>query len=591
MDEGKFVADFIASNLVKILALGKEALGTVDEIVQIKLKTAYTTYLTRTREKYSKSKSFFIRNQSVDLYSYYVPTGITCDSVTLNKPSFKNCLEHSNRIVITGTGGSGKTVLMKHLFLDCISDKRYTPVLIELRDLNSEQQTLDNFVSKTLETYGFDISGDYVKRAKKLGHFCFFLDGYDEVNHKQRKKLIKQIDTLSNKFSACPIFISSRPDDVFSGIDQFSIFNVMPLNLQTAINLIEKLPFDHMIKTKFIADLSDGLFEKHESFLSNPLLLSIMLLTYGENAEIPSKLSIFYNQAYEALFQRHDANKGGYSRNRLTNLDIQDFSRVFSLFSLQTYEKRLFKLPRTECLKYIEKSRDNLHKQFDADDYLQDLLSAACLLLEDGLEIAFSHRTFQEYFVALHISSAQPEIQKKLIDRYWKNMTSDNVMYLLSELNPELIESVLLVPKLEALFNEIGVKKKVGITHAAKYMKISFRTLNIEKDKLTASFSDNSPSIASVVGLAIYLCKTYELPDDDYFEKNNDEMFLKYGNEKGKVRFETSSLSYKSPVMADTLNSEGAFSISYLQAAFKAYKQLKLKHDNRSENLDELLGI
>ncbi len=418
MDEGKFVADFVAHNIGKIFEIGKKVYGTLDEVVQINLRTAYTDYLTKTREKYSKSKSFFIRNQSVDLYSYYVPIGIACGNKKIPTPSFDNCIEFSNRIVITGTGGSGKTVLIKHLFLDCIRDKRYTPVLIELRDLNTQAQSLNKFIINTLDTYGFNISGDYVNKAKKAGHFCFFLDGYDEVNHSLRKNLIKQIGSLSNKHPNCPIIISSRPDDVFNGIDQFSIFNALPLNLDAAKNLINKLPFDEVVKAKFTTDLTGGMFEKHESFLSNPLLLSIMLLTYGENAEIPSKLSIFYNQAYEALFQRHDANKGGYSRNRLTELDIQDFSRVFALFSLQTYEKRLFKMPRIDCLNYIEKSRDNLHKKFNIEDYLSDLLSAACLLLEDGLEIAFSHRSFQEYFVALHISTAQPEIQNKLINRY-----------------------------------------------------------------------------------------------------------------------------------------------------------------------------
>lgn len=137
MDEGKFVADFIAKNIENILSIAKNVYTSVDEKVKISLKKAYTNYLLNTRKKYSKSKSFFIRNQSVDLYSYYIPTGIRCDKQENLLPSFKNCLEYSNRIVITGTGGSGKTVLIKHLFLDCIKDKRFAPILIELRDLNN----------------------------------------------------------------------------------------------------------------------------------------------------------------------------------------------------------------------------------------------------------------------------------------------------------------------------------------------------------------------------------------------------------------------------------------------------------------------
>ena len=85
-------------------------------------------------------------------------------------------------------------------------------------------------------------------------------------------------------------------------------------------------------------------------------------------------------------------------------------------------------------------------------------------MIEDGLEIAFSHRSFQEYFVACQISNSSPEIQNKLVERYWQNLYTDNVIYLLWEIDPELIERVLIVPKLEKLFKDIGVKKKVGIS-------------------------------------------------------------------------------------------------------------------------------
>lgn len=590
MEEGKIAADFIAGNLEKIWRLGKKTFGSIDETIQIKLKTAYSTYLENTREKYSKSKSFFIRNQAVDLYEYYIPTGIYSGTHEIPTPKFKPCLDLSNRIVVTGTGGSGKSVLIRHLFLDCMSQNEYIPILIELRDLNSGKLSLDEYIIETLDLHGFNISGNYVEKAKKEGHFCFFLDGYDEVDHSLRKNLIKQILKLSEKFKDCPIFISSRPDDTFNGIDSFSIFRMQALDLESASNLIRKLPFDQEIKYKFIDALSSGLFEKHESFLSNPLLLSIMLLTYGENAEIPSKLSIFYNQAYEALFQRHDANKGGYSRSRKSELDIQDFSRVFSLFALQTYDRRIFKMPRAHCLQYIEKAKGALKKEFKPDDYLSDLLSAACLLIEDGLEIAFSHRSFQEYFVALHISSAPPEIQEKLINRYWKNMTSDNVINLLAEINPDLVSRILVTPKLEEIFSEIGVRDKIGITHATKYLQRAYETITLDNENLYATSHGAEANISAIIHLAVEMCSTYTFPGDDYFDTHHQLLLERHGK-NDEVKLKTKNITYKTPLIAEILNSRGAFSISYLQAAYDAYKILKNKNESAIDDLDKLLGI
>ena len=591
LEEGKFAAEFLATNFEKILKLAKSAYDKLDEKLEVALKTAYVDYLKSVGDKYTKSKSFFIRNQAVNLYSYYVPTGIKCGQIIIKSPSYESVLKENNHLVITGTGGSGKTVLMKHLFLDCIKCKKHVPILIELRDLNSEKLRLSEAIENTLDSHGYKVSGQYITRAQKSGHFAFFFDGFDEIDHASRKRVIAEIKKIAIKYPSCPILISSRPDDVFQGIEDFDIYNILPLDLNAATSLITKLPFDEVVKSKFVKDLGDGLFERHQSFLSNPLLLSIMLLTYSENAEIPSKLSLFYNQAYEALFQRHDAYKGGYSRDRLTDLDIQDFSRVFSLFALQTYEKRIFKMPRTACLGYIEKSRDMLGEKFSADDFLVDLLSAACLMLEDGLDIAYSHRSFQEYFVAMHISMASPDVQEKLIDRYWHNMSSDRVMFLLLEMNPELVERVLLVPKLQEFFSEIGVKRVVGVTHTAKYLKKIYKTINVERDTISATLHSGSESLSRLMHLAISYCDTYEFPSKEYFGQHIRMMFDKYGKADERVEYETDQLTYRSPVLSETINSKGAFSVDYLSAAFVAYKTLRSRHENRVQSLDDLLDI
>lgn len=591
MNEAQFAADFLIKNFEKILAIGAKVYGKADEILQVALKTAYTNYLVATQKKYSRSRSFFIRHEPTDLYSYYVPTGIKCEAKCLPTPTFRDLVTVSKKIAVIGSGGSGKSVLMKHLFLDCIKDGIYAPILIELRDLNSEGKTLDDLVLQALDEFGFDVSGDYVKRAKQAGHFCYILDGIDEISPDRKQKVIREIKNLSRRFSDCPIIISSRPEDSLYGMEDFTVFSMMPLELDSAITLVVKLPFDANVKAKFIGRLETGLFEQHKSFLSNPLLLSIMLLTYSENAEIPTKLSVFYNQAYEALFQRHDAYKGGFSRSRMTQLDIQDFARIFSLFALQTYEKRLFRMPRTLCLEFIAKSRDALAMNFKPDDYLSDLISAACLMVEDGLEIAFSHRSFQEYFVARHISQALPDVQAKLIDRYWPNMRDDNVVALLLEINPDLVERDLLVPKLEALFRDIGVKRAIGITHAARFFKAIYSELSIDDEHVRATFHRHHADSSDVMRMAIKHCGTYAPPSERYFKEFRTEYQSKHGKSGEVISFPLKELSVRSPVLRDLFHGRGTFSIEYLRAGFRAFRQIKSKHANTIQNLDSLLGI
>ena len=387
-----------------------------------------------------------------------MPIGLSGWRIDIDEPDFRKCIDQSKFFALKGSGGCGKSILMKHLFITCLSDSRYVPILVELRDLNDKINSLEDLILEILDKFDFDIKKDYYIKAKEHGHFCFLLDGYDEVISSKRPDLIADIKTLADKYPKCPIVISSRPDDIFDGLNQFSIYNLKPLSKESRINLIDKLPYDEKIKINFINEIKSNINDKHESFLSNPLLISIMLLTYGEYTEIPHKSSIFYELAYEVLFQRHDGNKGGFSRERKTDLDIKEFAKVFSIFSLQTYDGRRFKFTKIQCLEYLENCREILEYNFVTENYLDDAKVAACLLLEDSIEISYTHRSFQEYFVAKFICEASTELQLDLLSRYWKRIRSDNVIGILYEMNNEVIEKNLFIPQFEELFRVLRLK-------------------------------------------------------------------------------------------------------------------------------------
>jgi len=373
-------------------------------------------------------------------------------------------------------------------------------------------------------------------------------------------------------------------------MEDFGVFSIMPLTLDLALELVEKLDFDNEIKNKFSRELQNSLFETHESFLSNPLLLSIMLLTYRENAKIPTKLSVFYNQAFEALFTRHDSYKGGYSRDFLTKLDILDFSRAFSLFCLQTYEKREFKASRTEFLSYISKAQKSSGLTFDPESFLTDCLNAVCLLMEDGLEVTFSHRSFQEYFVATHISQAAPDVQHTLIERYRVRMRSDLVIELLQEINPELVERELILPCLERLFNRVGMKKKAGVTHAAKMFKEYYEELIISQDHIMGTFSSTDANEIDVLRLAVRAYGNYSFMGHEEHQKLTTRLINEYSPEPGAlIKYKNKDFHIRNECFKEILLGKGGFSVSYCNAGMEIYKSLKSKHDRRLESLDNLL--
>lgn len=591
-EAAQLATEFVTRNLANIVSLGKGILKGAGDQVKLRLRRTYESYLTTAGERYGKAKSFFIRSAPTSIYDFYIPLGVSYGKKRFPKIKYADVVALTTRAVVTGPAGSGKSMLMRHLFLSALAEESKVPVFVELRNGNTHDTTVIDLIVSNLREHGFTLSESYISKALAEGHFAILLDGYDEIAHPRRAKVSRQILKLSKDAPKCTIMVSSRPDDIFSGWQDFSALHLNPLTLEEASELVSKLPYDEDIKSKFLKDLRKNLFRRHESFLSNPLLLSIMLLTYGMSADIPTKLSIFYNQAYEALFQRHDALKAGFQRDRLCDLDIQDFSKVFSAFCAQTYDRRLFQFSRSDALTYLEKAKKAADITVDNEKFLDDALQSVCLLVEDGLLLAFAHRSFQEYFVAKFISEETPVLQRKLIDRFWHNIRSDSVIFLLYEMNPNLVERDFLIPKLNGLFKKIGVRRKVGITHFVRFMKLTLGSVSRhDGNSIMATILESEAGYFDIVQFAIRTGPETSRDTIGKFDRAKQKKFIRkyFGKDKPEV-YKLSTLTHRSPFFWDLSSLGGVFSITCLEAAYSEMKKLEAKHKRVERSLDELLS-
>jgi hypothetical protein len=598
IDINKVAAEFVNQNIEHFYQAGKDAIKGAADKVRLMLKNSYKDYLECAVPRYSKAKSFFVRNEPTYLYNFYVPIGVSCGESQISNASVKDMASVNPHAVVTGGGGSGKSMLMRHLFLDALVNKERVPIYIELRDVNQSNESIVATIQETLHSNKFHLDDTYIEKALRAGHFVLLFDGFDEVTLSLRKTVSKQLLALAKNYDKNIILISSRPDNEFSGWPTFSVFKMNELTLDQACKLIEKLPFEGEFKTKFLKDLRESLFQKHQSFLSNPLLLSIMLLTYGQSADIPNKLNVFYNQAYEALFQRHDALKGAFQRDRATSLDIQDFARIFSALSLQTYDKRIFQMSKAQAIEYLEKSKAILNISFDTSDYLQDAEQAVCLLVEDGLLITFSHRSFQEYFVARFIYHAKREVQQKLIDKYSRAINIDNVMGLLFEMNPELFERALLIPELERLERAVKVKRKIGITHFFRFLRSEVDEIRISDNGLEGFYMRNSYGFHAIIDFAITrVGKLIDWTPFLDFEQTQAEIpwqkyrkhYETYESQGKATVIPIAKLKFTDDIIKDLASSRTYFSIATLEQALALKKALVAKHESIDSSLDEIL--
>lgn len=444
------LATLITENAGRVISSVGGGLSKFWKSSQVAIGAAFDDYTKRAFQRYAYAKTIIYKDEPQYLYSFFVPPSLTLKKKTIPCDSINPLLE-AHRCIITGTGGCGKSMLMQHLMVSGLRESTRIPIFVELRDLNvSETPDLKARVAASLARFGFELGQQGIDAAAKLGSICLLLDGFDEVNYHIRESVRQQVLDLADEWPLVPIVVSSRPDAEFVGWRGFSEFGVQALTKQQAIRLIEQLQYDDDIKKRFVKDLDARIYASHTPFASNPLLVTIMLLTYGDNAEIPIKMHLFYSMVFETLWNKHDATKGGYKRRRFTTLAMDDFQRVLSLFCLQAYMMGAYSMPFDAALGYVGSTKKlSGITEFDAEEYLQDLQSSVCILVRDGAELSFSHRSFAEYYAAVAILSLPSDKRSQLLRaRSWD---SDSVFGMLMEMAPATIEEEYIIGWIQAL--------------------------------------------------------------------------------------------------------------------------------------------
>lgn len=121
----------------------------------------------------------------------------------------------------------------------------------------------------------------------------------------------------------------------FHELETYTLLKACPLEKNQAIELVKKIGKNDEKIFEFANLLECELYDKHEDFASNPLLLTMMYITFIDNNMIPEHLTDFYDNAYDALYKRHDANKEGlFNREyKCKKVGEREFKDLFAYFA------------------------------------------------------------------------------------------------------------------------------------------------------------------------------------------------------------------------------------------------------------------
>jgi hypothetical protein len=271
------------------------------------------------------------------------------------------------------------------------------------------------------------------------------------------------LEKFTDKFPDNAFVISSRPYQSFVSYSRFTLLQLRPFSKEQALMLIDNLEFrtdEPAIKEKFRTELNDNLYRTHHTFIENPLLLTIMLLTFEQYAEVPSKMHLFYREAFSALSVKHDASKGAYRRTLKTGITADRFADYFAELCSRSYHDEKFEMTEDEFTKYytVLKERERVgDTTTEASEYLYDLCSNMCLMYFEGGKYHFTHRSFQEYFCALYFSK-QKDKNLESIGDFFENRRrrnyGDKTFNMLYDMIPDKVEEYIFLPFLTRLFEQ-----------------------------------------------------------------------------------------------------------------------------------------
>lgn len=352
----------------------------------------FQNYLNDASVYYSTKKTLLFAEKPCPFYDLYV-----CNDIKRNKlfesgesisgVTVEKLEQEVKYIIIQGLGGIGKSMLMTHLFLSSAKQVETTgsiPLLLSLKDYKDNDSSIVDFILKSVNEYDSSISKEDIIDSLVQKRLILLLDGLDEIQSSIRDTFNQHLESLLKAYSGNTIIITSRPVHMFISYSKFTIFDIQDLTKEQALELIRKLDFwDKEGKNSFMMALDNNLYRTHKEFASNPLLLTIMLMTYSSFGEVPAKMHVFYSKAYETMARLHDASKGSFKRPLHTKLTPEEFAKYFAQFCARTYMDEVLEfdsLHFTGYMKKVLKTADPEHQNILPRDFLLDLTENLCIM-------------------------------------------------------------------------------------------------------------------------------------------------------------------------------------------------------------------
>ncbi|HRG89023.1 MAG TPA: NACHT domain-containing protein [Chitinophagales bacterium] len=579
------------------------------------------SYIESQYSKYALTKTFIHRNEPVDFYQTYFPITIqgNKERVKLDESSW-DIFEKSNCVGVVGQAGSGKSMLMKFVYLNTVQTYIKIPIVIELRNINDFDGSIVDYIYKVIFNNRLSPNKKILERLLDTGSFLFLFDGYDELSLAKKEVVTDDIDQFIDRYSKNYYIVTSRPEANLESIPRFYCYNVCSLSYDEIIGFINKQSDGsseyNTLSKKIITTIAEKGNEQYRHYLQNPLLLSMFIITYNNYPQLPKYKSKFYWNVFDTLCTKHDSitKKGGYQHERKTKLQNDEIEQILKWLCYQSYFESKIGFDREYLFRKLKTIKQGLGYKYSIEDLVYDLTVSVSIIVVDGLEYKLPHKSMHEYFVASLIKDQNDDDKKKIYNSKMRNVNMRainkdfNLLGLCMEMDKASFVKDFLLFNLKPMQSQF---LKYGISHYALEFAKKFEMSYV------FIFSNNKKQVRLTeskisYGLELVVCEFLEIEvpihldfdsskDTSFFEKAKDLGILKLEARKHDIK---NNLLYyrlnidkysgeKGEVQNKILESIGHFSNieSFVNLLSKKIEELERDVEGEVKSTTSLLGI
>lgn len=350
-------------------------------------------------------------------------------------------VEQHSKLMILGKPGAGKTTFLKRIAMQCNLGQFFgerVPIFITLKDFAeaANQPGLLQYINDHLARH--DISDEKTTQALlHQGRMIVLLDGLDEVKQADKERVLNEIRNFSTYYDANSFIMTCRIAANEYKFEHFTEVEVADFDeiqiTEFATNWFQDK--DPIKAKQFIEKLEQN--PRIKELATNPLLLTLLCLLFGESANFPSNRSELYQEGVDVLLKKWDGTRSIERDQVYHKLSLKRKQDLLSKIALETFEKGNYFFKERLVEEYISNYIQNLPDVqadqeallLDSKAVLKSIEAQHGLLVERARKIySFSHLTFHEFFTARNIASSRnsqqafQQLVSHITDKHWREV-------------------------------------------------------------------------------------------------------------------------------------------------------------------------